>query len=138
MLEQQQERQRAFVRAAMEAKGLDATNLARAAGVAPSTLNRFLNQEVNHLLSGRTLSAISRVSGIPVPRDIEEHVAPVPVAPQAGAVAEAPAINQVDAFTMRECVLAWLAAHGVKNPIEATDEIFQMYQARLRARHRQQ
>lgn len=52
------ERQRAFIRKAANWAGWTPTELARAAGLAPSTLNRFLNQEVAHVLSAKTLDAI--------------------------------------------------------------------------------
>lgn len=68
-MEEVKEAQRAYIQKAMDALGLDATNLARRADLAPSTLNRFLNKPVKHQLSGRTLAAISRASGLPVPQD---------------------------------------------------------------------
>lgn len=59
--------QRAYVRDAMEVTGLDATNLARRAGLSPSNLTRFLNTpDGKYLLSTRTLSAIAAVSGLPI------------------------------------------------------------------------
>ena len=58
---------RALIRSMMEATGLDATHLAKAAGVAPSTLTRFLNQPVKHLLTARTLAKLSKASGMAVP-----------------------------------------------------------------------
>jgi plasmid maintenance system antidote protein VapI len=58
---------RDLVRRMMESTGLDPTGLAKAAGIAPSTLTRFLNQPVKHLLTARTLAKLSKVSGVPVP-----------------------------------------------------------------------
>lgn len=58
---------RGLIRAMMERTGLDATGLARAAGIAPSTLTRFLNKPVKHLLTARTLAKLSEASGVPVP-----------------------------------------------------------------------
>lgn len=45
--------------------GSTPTSLARAAGLAPSTLTRFLSQPVDHLLSARTLDKLLRASGLP-------------------------------------------------------------------------
>jgi transcriptional regulator with XRE-family HTH domain len=66
-IDDQQAAVRDLIRQMMEKTGLDATGLARAAGIAPSTLSRFLYQPVKHLLTARTLAKLSEVSGIPVP-----------------------------------------------------------------------
>lgn len=66
-MEATQNAQRAYLRQAMAATGMDGTNLAREAKMAPSTVNKFLNSEVKHLLSARTLAKIAAVSGVPVP-----------------------------------------------------------------------
>lgn len=66
-IDDQQEAQRELVRRMMRETGLDATGLARASGVAPSTLSRFLYQAVKHLLTARTLAKLSTFSSIPVP-----------------------------------------------------------------------
>jgi transcriptional regulator with XRE-family HTH domain len=63
----QQAAMRTLIRLMMEATGLDATSLARRAGMAPSTLTRFLNQPVKHLLTARTLAKLAKASGVPVP-----------------------------------------------------------------------
>lgn len=71
--------QKAYVRAAMEATGLDATNLARNAGLSQTTLSRFLNApNGKYLLSVRTLSAIAAVSGLPVPTEATGFVSTPP------------------------------------------------------------
>lgn len=44
--------------------GLTPTQLAKAAGLAPSTLNRFLNSEVKHRLSASTLSKIEGAAAV--------------------------------------------------------------------------
>ncbi|MGY0779843.1 S24 family peptidase [Azospirillum argentinense] len=65
------ENQRAYIRQAMAALGVDnPTTLARKADLAPSTLVRFMNQpeRVKHQLSAKTLAAIAKVSGLPVPQ----------------------------------------------------------------------
>jgi plasmid maintenance system antidote protein VapI len=66
-IDDQQAAIRDLIRLMMEKTGLDPTGLARSAGVAPSTLTRFLNQPVKHLLTARTLAKLSKVSGVPVP-----------------------------------------------------------------------
>lgn len=66
-LDDQQAAIRDVLRNMMEATGLDPTGLARLAGVSPSTLTRFLNQPVKHLLTARTLAKLSQASGVPVP-----------------------------------------------------------------------
>lgn len=47
--------------------GWTASELARRAGLAPSTLTRFLNSPVKHSLSARTLARLSAASGMAVP-----------------------------------------------------------------------
>jgi lambda repressor-like predicted transcriptional regulator len=49
---------REYVRELIRVTGLSSSRLAMKAGLAPSTLNRFLTQDTNHLLSWRTLEAI--------------------------------------------------------------------------------
>lgn len=66
-IDDQQEAIRVLIRHMMDKTELDASGLARAAGVAPSTLSRFLYQPVKHLLTARTLAKLSKASGIPVP-----------------------------------------------------------------------
>jgi len=66
-IDDQQAAIRDLIRRMMDVTGLDATGLARAAGIAPSTLSRFLYQPVKHLLTARTLAKLSKVSGVPVP-----------------------------------------------------------------------
>lgn len=53
-----QEETRRLVRAMMRLTGLSASGLARAAGLTPSTLNRFMHHDVRHTLSQRTLLAL--------------------------------------------------------------------------------
>jgi hypothetical protein len=66
-IDDQQAAVRDLIRRMMDKTGLDATGLARLAGIAPSTLSRFLYQPVKHLLTARTLAKLSKVSGVPVP-----------------------------------------------------------------------
>lgn len=70
-----QETARALVSQMLEATGLEPTQLARRAGVTPSTLTRFLNKPVKHTLSVRTLMKLSAASGVPIPMG---GVAPLP------------------------------------------------------------
>ena len=65
MVDRDAEAQRDLVRQMMTHAGMDASTLARAAGVWPSTVTRFLNGDVKHLLSNRTLLALQRASGLP-------------------------------------------------------------------------
>lgn len=59
---------REFVLLAIKKTGWTGSRLAQAAGVAPSTINRFLNNDnVKHTLSGTTLSAIAAAAGLPPP-----------------------------------------------------------------------
>lgn len=58
---------RDLVQLMMERTGLDSTGLARLAGLAPSTVTRFLNSPVKHLLTARTLAKLSEASGVAVP-----------------------------------------------------------------------
>ena len=53
-----QEQTRRLVGAMMTLTGLSATGLARAAGLTPSTINRFLHKPVRHTLSQRTMLAL--------------------------------------------------------------------------------
>lgn len=71
----EREQQRAWVRGVAQAAGLTPTELAKKAGLTPSTLNRFLNDEkVTHLLSTRTIAAIRKVVG-----DSNHEPAPLPI-----------------------------------------------------------
>lgn len=56
-----------FIRAAMEQTGLDASNLARRAKIAPSTLTRILNGSVKNTLSARTIAKVADYAGMPSP-----------------------------------------------------------------------
>lgn len=78
-MDEQQEAARALVRRMMDVTGLDATNFAREAGVNPTTLTRFLNDRaVKHTLSAKTMSKLSKASGVPVPMVVAKgrHVKP--------------------------------------------------------------
>jgi transcriptional regulator with XRE-family HTH domain len=64
------EAMRAWVRSAITATGLSDWAFAARAGLATSTITRFLNQPVKHLLSARTLSKISAAADAPVPGEL--------------------------------------------------------------------
>lgn len=68
-----QEIHRDYVRELVRITGLNPSNLALKAGLAASTLNRFLRQDRIHLLSWRTLEAIRKAA--------IEHVGPGKVPP---------------------------------------------------------
>ena len=53
-----QDQTRRLVGAMMKLTGRSATGLARAAGLTPSTVNRFMHQSVRHTLSQRTMLAL--------------------------------------------------------------------------------
>ncbi len=53
-----QDETRRLVRAMMALTGLTASGLARASGLTPSTLNRFMHKNVGHTLSSRTMLAL--------------------------------------------------------------------------------
>jgi DNA-binding Xre family transcriptional regulator len=63
-MEQIQLAQRDLIRQMMDHSGLDATNLARAAGLTPSTVTRFMNRPVKHALSARTLERLRSASAL--------------------------------------------------------------------------
>jgi hypothetical protein len=61
---------RAWLKAVLEKTGLDPTGLAAKAGLHPSTLTRFVNNEnVTHDLSRRTVSGIEKATGIAYGQD---------------------------------------------------------------------
>ena len=75
---------RADLRRLVMETGLPPTELARRAGLSPSTLNRFLNDtSARHVLSTRTLSRLAQVTGrrldpTPPRREVGEILAPPP------------------------------------------------------------
>ena len=56
-----------YLRAAMDATGRDATNLARALKVSPPTITRALQPSWRGGISARTLARIAALTGLPVP-----------------------------------------------------------------------
>lgn len=55
-----QQEARALVERIMQDLGVTATELARGAGVTPSTLTRFLNKDVKHTLSAKTVAKLRK------------------------------------------------------------------------------
>ena len=70
-MDAQQQATKELVLAMLAATELSPTELARAAGLAPSTLTRFLNSPVKHSLSARTLAKLSATSGVAVPSSVQ-------------------------------------------------------------------
>lgn len=68
----QQKKAVEFIRKAMDHTGLDATNLARRAKIAPSTLTRILNGTVKNTLSARTIIKVAEIAGLPNPLTVDE------------------------------------------------------------------
>lgn len=67
----EQSAQRDYLRAVLAKTGWTPTRLARAARLAPSTINRFLKDEtVTHALKAQTLSAVAEASGVPLPVEL--------------------------------------------------------------------
>ena len=61
----ERERIRKYIWALTRKLGLTPTELAREAGVSPSTLTRFLNKDVEYMLSTSTLAKIAEAAGEP-------------------------------------------------------------------------
>lgn len=55
------DRQRRMIRENMERLGISATELARRAGIAHTTISRFMNEDVKHVLSSTTMAKIGQV-----------------------------------------------------------------------------
>lgn len=71
MPDRHREQVRAWLKKVLEESGLEGATLARRAGLAPSTVNRFLNDpKASHSLSARTLYKISQAVGIPLPQTL--------------------------------------------------------------------
>jgi len=65
-----QKAQRDWLRDIIRATGLTAGAIAKRAGLAPSTITRFLHGEVGHVLKADTLTRISQTSGAPLPVEV--------------------------------------------------------------------
>lgn len=68
-----QEQTRRLVRAMMALTGRTASGLARAAGLTPSTVNRFMHRPVRHTLSQRTMLALMTETFLTLKRTPRPH-----------------------------------------------------------------
>jgi hypothetical protein len=68
-----QEQTRRLVRAMMALTGRTASGLARAAGLTPSTVNRFMHRPVRHTLSQRTMLALMTETFLTLKRQPRPH-----------------------------------------------------------------
>jgi hypothetical protein len=68
-----QEQTRRLVRAMMALTGRTASGLARAAGLTPSTVNRFMHKPVRHTLSQRTMLALMTETFLTLKRQPRPH-----------------------------------------------------------------
>lgn len=109
MIDPQQELQREMVRRMCAETGLDLTNLARQAGVAASTLTRFMNKPVKNLLSARTIAKLERVAGRQQAEPIEADNLPKSARLRAvAAVAEALDVSPAEVAALDERVVRWI------------------------------
>lgn len=69
-----QEQTRKLVRAMMALTGSTASGLARAAGLTPSTVNRFMHRPVRHTLSQRTMLALMTQTLVSLKREPPSHM----------------------------------------------------------------
>jgi transcriptional regulator with XRE-family HTH domain len=67
-----QEIARRLIEYLVQQTGLDLTTLARRANLAPSTLTRFMNQQVKHTLSAKTLLRLFDAAGLTLPLAVSE------------------------------------------------------------------
>jgi transcriptional regulator with XRE-family HTH domain len=73
-MDESQEAARRFVNEILRATGWSAYKLAKEATVVSTTITRFLNGEVTHTLSGRTLDKIRRAASRRIPQDQIDHL----------------------------------------------------------------
>jgi SOS-response transcriptional repressor LexA len=70
MIDEHQRIARDYVRSVLRETGWEATTLARRAGLAPTTITRFLNSpKVTHSLSARSLAKVAAASGLALPAE---------------------------------------------------------------------
>ena len=82
-----QEQTRRLVGAMMKLTGRSATGLARAAGLTPSTINRFMHQRVTHTLSQRTMLALMTETFVAIKDKPRQSLDPHALAELAPAIA---------------------------------------------------
>lgn len=76
MPEDLRDAQRKRLAALVESSGLDLSTLARRAGLAPSTLTRFMNGNVKHALSARTFDKLTAAVGSAAPLEAANNELP--------------------------------------------------------------
>lgn len=82
-----QDQTRRLVGAMMKLTGRSATGLARAAGLTPSTINRFMHQQVRHTLSQRTMLALMTDTFLTIKNQTRSSLDPKALAELAPAIA---------------------------------------------------
>lgn len=71
MADKLQEAARRYIAAVSTATGWNYTTIARRAGLASTTVTRFMNEPgVRHMLSARSLAKIAAISNVPVPAEL--------------------------------------------------------------------
>lgn len=71
MVDKLQEAARRYIAAVSAATGWNYTTIARRAGLASTTVTRFMNEPgVRHMLSARSLAKIAAISSVPVPAEL--------------------------------------------------------------------
>ena len=71
MADKLQEAARRYIAAVSAATGWNYTTIARRAGLASTTITRFMNEpDVRHMLSARSLAKIAAISSVPVPAEL--------------------------------------------------------------------
>ena len=94
-----QTKQRAWIQGLLDKLKINATTLAKRSGVSPSTVSRFMYQDVKHALSIRTVAKISEAVGETPPMESDEFASNLP------------AINQF-ATNIRPYVQSMVHIHG--------------------------
>lgn len=123
-----QEQTRRLVRAMMVLTGQTASGLARAAGLTPSTVNRFMHRPVRHTLSQRTMLALMTETFVHLKRTLPQRLDNAALTQLAPAIAlyergilerapdVAPLLLQAKSVLAREPVLS-VPAHASDLPV---------------------
>lgn len=126
MSEELRDAQRKRLAALVESSGLDLSTLARRAGLAPSTLTRFMNGRVKHALSARTLDKLTGVVGGAAPVDAANDTLPKQLRVAAVlAVAKVLEVAPGDLAHSSERQLEWFQAIE-RLPATAEDQALQL------------
>lgn len=110
-----QEQTRKLVRAMMTLTGRTASGLAKAAGLTPSTVNRFMHRPVRHTLSQRTMLALMTETFVALKRH------PTPAFDRAALHELAPAIAVYERGILEHAPEAQPALAQAKSAIAATE-----------------